>query len=175
MFVAVADRTMAHAQPVHYDPGVEGRPLRRRWHITHVSMRWQQAQERREAAKRAFRERLAARAAITVKRSLATPEGIIASVAAWHGLTAADILGKSRSRPIIAARFDAIAAVYGIIACNGRKLTLADLGRIFARDHTSALNALRQRGFDRDRLTNGIAYPVARPESEIEQDAELPL
>lgn len=67
---------------------------------------------------------------------------IIHNVAADHGLTAADILGKSRRRKVIEARFDAVAAV----KTARPMMTLNQLGRLFKRDHTSAHAALRKRG-----------------------------
>jgi chromosomal replication initiation ATPase DnaA len=67
---------------------------------------------------------------------------IIHDVAASHGLTAADILGKSRRRKVIEARFDAVAAV----KTARPMMTLNQLGRLFKRDHTSAHAALRKRG-----------------------------
>ena len=67
---------------------------------------------------------------------------IIADIAHKHGLTYADIVGKSRRRRIIEARFDAVAAV----KTARPMMSLNQLGRLFRRDHTSALAALRKRG-----------------------------
>lgn len=72
----------------------------------------------------------------------APPRVLIERVAAWHNMPAAIIMGRRRSRYIIAARFDAIAAVHVAYP----KWGLARLGRLFDRDHTTILNALRKRG-----------------------------
>ncbi|OBQ68939.1 hypothetical protein EFV37_29315 [Mesorhizobium loti] len=67
---------------------------------------------------------------------------IIADIARKHGLKFADIIGKSRRRNVIEARFDAVAAV----KTARPSMSLNQLGRLFRRDHTSALAALRKRG-----------------------------
>lgn len=67
---------------------------------------------------------------------------IIHDIAQKHGLTYSDIIGKSRRRKIIEARFDAVAAV----KTARPMMSLNQLGRLFRRDHTSALAALRKRG-----------------------------
>lgn len=83
---------------------------------------------------------------------LSTHREVIARVVAWHlGVTVEDVMGKSRRRPVIAAKFDAIAAVYAICRIDGRRYSLSELGRAFGgRDHTSMLSALRRRG-DREK------------------------
>ncbi len=68
---------------------------------------------------------------------------LIDRVAAWHQLGRADILSKSRRRRLVAARFDAVAAVHAAYP----RLSLGALGRIFQRDRTTILNALQSRGF----------------------------
>lgn len=67
---------------------------------------------------------------------------LIDRVAAWHGYAIEDIIGKSRSAPIVVARYDAIVAVKK----NYPGMSLPRLGRIFRRDHTSILYTLRVRG-----------------------------
>jgi chromosomal replication initiation ATPase DnaA len=52
------------------------------------------------------------------------------------------VLGPSRARPLVQARFDAVAAVK--MAYPGMSLPM--LGRLFKRDHTSILAALRKSG-----------------------------
>ncbi len=66
----------------------------------------------------------------------------IGRIAAWHGLTYEDILGPSRTHPVIAARFDAIASLYRLMP----RANLSELGRHFRRDHTSIRAALIVRG-----------------------------
>ncbi len=67
---------------------------------------------------------------------------IIAQVAALHRLNVEDLTGISRVVPIIEARFDAIAAVY----LARPDLSLIQIGKLFNRDHTSVLAAVRRRG-----------------------------
>lgn len=67
---------------------------------------------------------------------------LITEIAEQHGLTYSHIIGPSRSHKVIAARFDAIAAV-----ANARPtMSLNHLGNVFHRDHTTILSALRKRG-----------------------------
>lgn len=68
---------------------------------------------------------------------------IIADVAHQHGLTYADLIGKSRSRRFIPARFDAIAAV----KTANPALSLPQIGKLFNRDFSTIAHALRQRGW----------------------------
>jgi len=68
---------------------------------------------------------------------------IIADVAHKHGLTYADLLSKSRSRRLIPARFDAIAAV----KIAKPHLSLPQIGKLFNRDFSTIAHALRQRGW----------------------------
>lgn len=64
---------------------------------------------------------------------------IIKEVAAAHSLVVSDITGTSRLKPIVEARFDAIYRV----ATERPELSLSAIGRIFCRDHTTMLHALR--------------------------------
>lgn len=72
--------------------------------------------------------------------SVASPKVIISLVAAKHGVTAADIVGPSRTRKIVAARHEAIGVVY----THCRQVSLPAIGRLFNRDHTTILHALRK-------------------------------
>lgn len=67
---------------------------------------------------------------------------IIEHVAAWYGLTANDVLSQNREHRMIDCRFDAIAAV----AVNFPELSTPAIGRIFGRDHSTILHALKKRG-----------------------------
>ena len=77
---------------------------------------------------------------------------IIDMVACWHGLVARDILEDSRFSHIMAATHDAIAAVY--LNCTRYRAidntwvhpSLARLGAIFERDHTTCHNSLKKQG-----------------------------
>lgn len=73
----------------------------------------------------------------------ASPQQLIEQVAFWHRLTARDIVGRDRFQHMITARFDAVAAVKR----NYPKMSLSRLAQVFGgRDHTTIMNALRQRG-----------------------------
>jgi chromosomal replication initiation ATPase DnaA len=86
-------------------------------------------------------ERLAAGAKpIAIPRTEA--QQIIAKVAHENGLTYADILSQTRSKHIVRARYDAMAAVY--IA--KPHLSLAQMGKIFRRDPKTAWHGLMRRG-----------------------------
>lgn len=75
---------------------------------------------------------------------------IIDMVACWHGLVARDILEDSRFNHIMAARHDAVAAVY--LNCmrfhegEWTRLSLMRMASIFDRDHTSILHSLKKQG-----------------------------
>lgn len=66
-------------------------------------------------------------------------KSIIREVATVHHVTVGEILGQRRNRFTIKARFAAIRAV----ADARPDLTLPQIGKIFKRDHTSIIHALR--------------------------------
>lgn len=74
---------------------------------------------------------------------------IIDLMARMHGVTYADVLGRSRRRErIIPARQAAICAVKEWETINGRLMSLPQLGRLFGgRDHTTVLHAMQKRGY----------------------------
>jgi chromosomal replication initiation ATPase DnaA len=82
-------------------------------------------------------------------REIKTPQGnkrivetkqVVAAIAQRHGVTFNDIMGPSRKRNIVAARFEAIVTVAQL-----RHLwSLPEIGRFFGnRDHTTILHAIR--------------------------------
>ena len=71
---------------------------------------------------------------------MASPKAIVARVARDHGLTYANIMGGSRVRKVVAARWRAIAEV----RISRPAWSIAKLGKFFGMDHTSILNALRK-------------------------------
>lgn len=150
MFAAVAIRTMAGAKQIVQDDGIEGRRFERRNKLVEACRRWRAQQAEREAE----RERAIAARAESIQRNspgiLIPPtkrDEIIAQVAAWYGFTHGDLVGKSRTRAIVEARFDAIVAVYDNCTVQGRKMTTTEIGRVFGgRDHTSVIHAFRKRG-----------------------------
>lgn len=148
-------RTMAGAKRIVVDEGINiAPPCRKRERLIDLSRRWQMEQKaRKERAERALDQAIkkAARkhrsAPILQPASAPTAHTeIISRVAAWHSLTIADVMGKSRSDPIVAARHDAIAAVYLNCLLDGRRYSLPKLGQVFGLDHTSCLFALKKLG-----------------------------
>jgi len=65
---------------------------------------------------------------------------LIAEIAEQHDVSLADVIGPSRFRHIINARFAAIRAVRQRYP----EMSLPQLGRLFNRDHTTILHALRK-------------------------------
>jgi hypothetical protein len=67
---------------------------------------------------------------------------IVVEIAKNHGLPVATILGPTTMANIVAARHEAMAEVY--VRCPG--MSLPDIGRLFNRDHTTILHAIRKLG-----------------------------
>lgn len=72
----------------------------------------------------------------------ASARELIAMVAAWHGLSYGDIIGRSRVYAIVRARQDAMAAVRYAYP----HLSLPALAKHFKRDHTTVLHGLQKVG-----------------------------
>jgi chromosomal replication initiator protein len=66
-------------------------------------------------------------------------ELILAETAAYFNLTRADLVGKSRSRPLTNARH---VAMYLVRECTG--LSLLKIGELFDRDHTTVMHGLKK-------------------------------
>lgn len=66
---------------------------------------------------------------------------LVAVAAAKHGIAAKDIMGESRHRKIVAARYEAIKLVY-----QHTPKSLPQVGLCFARDHSTVHHALRKTG-----------------------------
>lgn len=79
-------------------------------------------------------------AAMEDSEDKAVPGDLIRAVAMKHALTVADIKGPSRAMNIVDARQEAMAMVYK----TRPDLSLPQIGRIFDRDHTTILHALRK-------------------------------
>lgn len=62
---------------------------------------------------------------------------IAESVAHDHGLTFADLAGRSRKKHIVAARYSAIRLVRAVSS-----MSYPQIGRMFNRDHTTVMHAL---------------------------------
>lgn len=67
-------------------------------------------------------------------------QSIIRHVASLYGVSYGDIVGHRRNRKIVAARHAAVRAV----ADARPDMTLPGMGRVFNRDHTTLLHALRK-------------------------------
>lgn len=63
---------------------------------------------------------------------------IIISVAAKHGVTYDDIIGRSRLRHVVKARHEAMKMAHNLRP----EMSMSELGRQFKRDHTTLLSAL---------------------------------
>ena len=70
---------------------------------------------------------------------------VLSDVAEARGVTLVDMLGEDRVRPVAFARFEAMWRLRELRAPDGRRLfSLPRIGRLFGRDHTSVLHALRR-------------------------------
>lgn len=103
---------------------------------------WKMEYARREKKRQELSDRLIARAEEKYgKTPRSSAIQIMHDVAAAHGFTYADIIGKSRKVKLVAARVDAIKRV----KASDPKKSLPELGRLFGgRDHTTILHALRK-------------------------------
>ncbi len=66
-------------------------------------------------------------------------EAIIAEVCTQYGVCREELVGHCRCRPLVAARHEAMRRVY-----EETELTLIDVGRLFHRDHSSVIYAIRK-------------------------------
>lgn len=134
MFVAHFERTMRHAKPV-FDAGIcLRRPV--------VVLPRLVALPRQVVMRKPASPRPLPRYSIPAHARL-----LIGQIAVWHDLTPDDILGPSRKRHVIVARFDAIAAIYLNCRKSSGRYTLPDTGRAIGnRDHTTVLHALTKLG-----------------------------
>lgn len=76
------------------------------------------------------------------------PDAIIAEVCAQYGVSRGELTGHCRCRPLVAARHEAMRRIY-----EETGLTLARVGALFDRDHTTVIHAIRK--------TEGSAVNVA--------------
>ncbi|PYE89620.1 helix-turn-helix domain-containing protein [Phyllobacterium leguminum] len=72
-----------------------------------------------------------------------TVPAIIARVAHRHGFTYDDIIEQSRVKKLVAARFEAMAAVRTAKPL----MSVPEIAKWFKRDHTTVINALQKMGF----------------------------
>lgn len=145
MFAVSTRHTEAGARRI----ASERRTTSRRDALIAASREWERRQAEAAQARRkeAFHREMEV---LRIEQSVPKPRpatpfdarNLIARVACWHGYTLEDILGDCRARPLIQARFDAVAAVKTMHP----DFSLPMLGRLFRRDHTTVLYALKQRG-----------------------------
>jgi len=64
------------------------------------------------------------------------------ATAAGTGVTIADVMGKSRYQEIVAVRHQAMAEVYAAFPW----MSYPQMGRLFGRDHSTCMSALRRMG-----------------------------
>jgi hypothetical protein len=83
---------------------------------------------------------------------------LVAYSALKAGITAEDILGRSRAGKIAAARHDAVALIY-----SHQPRTLTDLGRLFGRNHSSIFNSLQMRAAKPFKREVPLIRPVVKP------------
>ncbi len=67
----------------------------------------------------------------------------VAKVARIYGMTAGDLVGPSRKRPVVIARWHAMRVL------RDQKYSLASIGRVFNRHHTAVLHGLENQGLYR--------------------------
>ncbi|GGB00232.1 hypothetical protein GCM10011491_30560 [Brucella endophytica] len=83
----------------------------------------------------------------TARWGISTPvdtvPAIIARVAHQHGFTYDDIIEQSRVRKLVAARFEAMAAVRTAKPL----MSVPEIAKWFKRDHTTVISALQKMGF----------------------------
>ncbi len=139
MFIARYENTMRNARP----KGVEPEPRKPR-----------PQPARQDPAVAAYRT-------IDVLEPRMPAREIISRVGALHGYTLAEITGPRLEKKLVQARFDAVKAV----ADARPDMSLPQIGRIFNRDHTSILHALKKRGGRR-------LDPGPEQEQRSEQDQE---
>ena len=169
MFVAAYRRTMASAKRIIED---EDNPTPRRAKLIEQARAWQEkahARQRRfDADQRAAdetRNRLIAESPVRIPIiEIPTPLDIMQRVANWHGITLDELRGESREWPLIAARFDAIAAVYLNCRVGGKPPSLPYMARFFGqRHHTTILAALKKRKITRRPASAASASAAALP------------
>lgn len=164
-FVYSYSKTMAGARAVVVDEGLTIAPhaKSRRERVIEMARRWNEAHgnvvpirpapllmpdpvdlEQREIE--AERQANLAELRKTPVECRASVKEVITRVAAWHGLSYAEIIADGRFRHIVNARRDAVVAVWLNCLIEGKPPTLAAISRAFNKDHTGILNILRKTG-----------------------------
>ena len=151
MFIAHSENTMRNAKPKYVEPKPPVRTIQQLREENRIraelKLEAEREAERLRLELEAEERRLAAEAVegyrcIDVLAAKTPAKKIIAQVAAIHGLSVAEVMSNRRNRPVVEARFDAIKAVADIRP----DMSLPQIGRLFGKDHTTILHALRRRG-----------------------------
>jgi len=116
MFAVSARRTMAGAKRLHVDPPVAKASLPP--------------------------PAVVERPKVEVVRS--PVQAVIAVIAERHGITVKEMMARSRAGRLVKARHEAIVTVATTCTVGGERMSLAQIGRIFQRDHTSILHVLQK-------------------------------
>ena len=95
-----------------------------------------------QKAKQVCEDILAKYRAISVLSDLPSGKDIIKGVCERHGVSMSAILGHNRQRRIVAVRQQAMVEVYE----TREDYSLSQIGRLFNRDHTTILAALKKHG-----------------------------
>lgn len=138
------------SEPITFARMVRGRHPVKRANLIDLSRRWQmqhEARQKQAQARAGALGRAVGRFAPTLTSEPHRPaHEVIKRVAAQHRMSVKELLSPSRTHRVIAARFDAIVEVYETCRRSESRLSLSEIGRLFGRDHTSILSALRKRG-----------------------------
>jgi chromosomal replication initiation ATPase DnaA len=94
----------------------------------------------------------------TVLMPRAVVMNIMDRVAAEHGLTRADIIGRSRRREVVTARYAAMFAV----ADHFQQISYPRLARLFKRDHSTVMHAFQTRKVSKAHARNPNAGIVMK-------------
>lgn len=74
---------------------------------------------------------------------------IVNEVAADHGVTAAEILGRSQKQRASQARHHAMFRVRNEVVIDGKPASFPRIGRWFGRDHSTVVHAFQRHGWER--------------------------
>jgi hypothetical protein len=149
--------TMAGAKRIVQD--IQPPKLSGRERLAQISLDWQRRQAERAEEEEKRRERIRIQVAAEKAKWAKKLENVgkivvqaphyidlIERVAAWHGYTLDDIFSLSKTDRVVAARCDAMAAVWLNCRLEGKSPTLLSMSRAFKRDHTTVLFSLRKSG-----------------------------
>ena len=141
-----ADEVMARARAVERRRWWGGSNTKRQPDIGSMIRAWQAQDAARREAERVAEEARKRKAEAEERRRIASSDrvkSIIMAVSDEAGIPVSIILGRRRTAPIVAARWEAIARV-----AIETGWSLPRIGLVFGMDHTSVIHALRRMGLD---------------------------